>query len=86
MLAGRLPGLRAVQRSGSPGDGASVDIRGYGSMLVIVDGIERDYTQLDPNDIESISILKRCRRNIYGFKVQTVFCWLLPRGTEQKVR
>ena len=59
MLAGRLPGLRAVQRSGSPGDdGASVDIRGYGSMLVIVDGIERDYTQLDPNDIESISILK----------------------------
>ena len=67
MLAGRLPGLRAVQRSGSPGDdGASVDIRGYGSMLVIVDGIERDYAQLDPNDIESISILKDAAAAVYA--------------------
>lgn len=69
MLAGRLPGLRAVQRSGSPGDdAASVDIRGYGNMLVIVDGIERDYTQLNPNDIESISILKDASAAVYGFK------------------
>lgn len=69
MLAGRLPGLRAVQRSGSPGDdGASVDIRGYGNMLVIVDGIERSYAQLDPNDIESISILKDAAAAVYGFK------------------
>lgn len=69
MLAGRLPGLRAVQRSGSPGDdNASVDIRGYGNMLVIVDGIERDYTQLNPNDIESISILKDAAAAVYGFK------------------
>lgn len=49
-------------------DGASVDIRGYGSMLVIVDGIERDYAQLDPNDIESISILKDAAAAVYGFK------------------
>lgn len=69
MLAGRLPGLRAVQRSGSPGDdGASVDIRGYGDMLVIVDGVERDYSQLDANDIESISILKDASAAVYGFK------------------
>lgn len=69
MLAGRLPGLRAVQRSGTPGDdGASVDIRGYGNMLVIVDGIERDYSQLDANDIESISILKDAAAAVYGFK------------------
>lgn len=69
MLAGRLPGLRAVQRSGAPGDdNASVDIRGYGSMLVIVDGIERDYAQLNPNDIESISILKDAAAAVYGFK------------------
>lgn len=69
MLAGRLPGLRAAQRSGTPGDdGASVDIRGYGNMLVIVDGIERDYSQLDANDIESISILKDAAAAVYGFK------------------
>lgn len=69
MLAGRLPGIRAVQRSGAPGDdGASVDIRGYGSMLVIVDGVQRDFAQIDPNDIESISILKDAAAAVYGFK------------------
>jgi len=69
MLAGRLPGLRAVQRTSSPGeDNASVDIRGYGSMLVIVDGVQRSYAQLDPNDIESISILKDAAAAVYGFK------------------
>ena len=69
MLAGKLPGLRAVQRSGAPGDdNASVDIRGYGNMLVIVDGVERDYTQVNPNDIESVSILKDGAAAVYGFK------------------
>lgn len=68
-LAGKLPGLRAVQRSGAPGDdAASVDIRGFGNALVIVDGIERDFTQLDANDIESISILKDASAAVYGFK------------------
>ncbi len=72
MLAGRLPGLRAVQRSGAPGDdGASIDIRGYGGMLVVVDGVQReqrDFEQLNPNDIESISILKDAAAAVYGFR------------------
>lgn len=68
-LAGKLPGLRAVQRSGAPGDDeASIDVRGFGSALVIVDGVERDFSQLDPNDIESISILKDASAAVYGFK------------------
>lgn len=68
-LAGKLPGLRAVQRSGAPGDdAASIDIRGFGSALVIVDGVERDFTQIDANDIESISILKDASAAVYGFK------------------
>ena len=68
-LAGKLPGLRAVQRSGAPGDdAASLDIRGFGSALVIVDGIERDFAQIDANDIESISILKDASASVYGFK------------------
>lgn len=88
MLAGRLPGLRAVQRSGSPGDdGASVDIRGYGSMLVIVDGVERDYTQLDPNDIESISILKDASAAVYGFKgANGVLLVTTKRGKAEKAK
>lgn len=68
-LAGKLPGLRAVQRSGAPGDdNASVDIRGFGTALVIVDGVERDFSQIDANDIESISILKDASAAVYGFK------------------
>ena len=68
-LAGKLPGLRAVQRSGAPGDDdASIDIRGYGDALVIVDGVERDFKQIDANDIESISILKDASAAVYGFK------------------
>jgi TonB-linked SusC/RagA family outer membrane protein len=69
MLAGKLPGLRAVQRSGAPGDdNPSIDIRGFGSALVIVDGVERDFRQIDANDIESISVLKDASAAVYGFK------------------
>ena len=68
-LAGKLPGLRAVQRNGTPGDdAASIDIRGFGSALVIVDGVERNFALLDANDIESISILKDASAAVYGFK------------------
>ncbi len=68
-LAGKLPGLRAVQRSGAPGDDdASIDIRGFGDALVIVDGVERDFKQIDANDIESISVLKDASAAVYGFK------------------
>ncbi|HEX3006158.1 MAG TPA: TonB-dependent receptor [Bacteroidales bacterium] len=68
-LAGKLPGLRAVQNSGAPGDdNSAIDIRGFGSPLVIVDGVERDFRLVDANDIESISILKDASAAIYGFK------------------
>ncbi|WP_343328555.1 TonB-dependent receptor [Polaribacter staleyi] len=66
-LAGRLPGLVVTQNNGQPGgDQASVSIRGFGSALVIVDGVPRDYQQLDPNEIESISILKDASAAVYG--------------------
>lgn len=67
-LAGRLPGLTSLQQSGRPGaDNASLYIRGIGTSgsnrgpLVIVDDVERPASTLaylDPNEIESISILK----------------------------
>ena len=51
-LAGNLPGIRAVQKSGRPGeDGAEIDIRGFGEALVIVDGVESSYNAIDPNDV-----------------------------------
>lgn len=69
-LAGRLPGLIANQSGGRPGkDVATIKIRGIGTLdsgsgsnpLILIDGIERDQTALnflDPNEIESLSILK----------------------------
>ncbi len=66
-LGGKLPGLIAVQRNGIPGgDAAELSIRGYGNALVIVDGIESDFRYIDPNQIESISILKDASSSIYG--------------------
>lgn len=59
-LAGRLPGLISVQNSGQPGqDQASMTIRGAKSgILYIVDGVPRSINDIDPNDVESVSLLK----------------------------
>jgi len=66
-LAGRLPGLFVKQEGGAPGlDAARLSIRGFGNALVIVDGVERRFDNLDPNEIESISVLKDGAAAIYG--------------------
>lgn len=63
-LAGRLPGLTAIQRGGEPGrDITELFIRGQGTInaqspIVLVDGVERDLTYIDPNEVQSITILK----------------------------
>lgn len=63
-IAGRVAGVILTQDSGEPGyDGSNILIRGIGTTgntqpLVVVDGVPRNFTQLDPNSIASISILK----------------------------
>ncbi len=63
-LAGRLPGLITTQRSGEPGvDASTLYIRGIGTLngatpIFMVDGVERSIDYVDPNDIESLTILK----------------------------
>ncbi len=63
-LQGKLPGISVVQPSGMPGDDEpTIRVRGIGSLnsaepLVLVDGVERPFSQIDPNEIEDISILK----------------------------
>lgn len=64
-LAGRVPGLTALQQSGRPGaDDATLKIRGVStynnsSPLIIVDGVERSsFNYLDPSEIETMSFLK----------------------------
>lgn len=75
MLVGKLPGLAAVQNSGQPGaDQASISIRSYGtfndsSPLLLVDGVERTFNTMDPNDIESVTILKDAAASaVYGVR------------------
>lgn len=64
VLAGRLPGVIVTQPYGQPGaDNATINVRGISTTgnnqpLVIVDGVERSFTTMDPNEIESISVLK----------------------------
>src|SRR3546814_9101283 len=65
-LAGRLPGLITKQQGGVPGsDNSSLNIRGFGSPLIIVDRIESGFANIDPNEIASISILKDASADIY---------------------
>jgi len=68
MLTGKLPGVRVVQNSAEPGAFSnSFDIRGMGSPLVVIDGVPRPgIERLDPNDIESISVLKDASAAVYG--------------------
>lgn len=68
MLTGKVPGLRVRQNSSEPGQfNSSIDIRGFGSPLIVVDGIPRDNMQrLDPQDIESISVVKDASAAVFG--------------------
>lgn len=73
-LEGTMPGVTIQQTSGQPGsDGGTIRIRGLGSInsdsnpLVLVDGIEMDINQVDPNTIEQVSVLKdAASASIYG--------------------
>ena len=70
MLTGKVAGLRVVQNTSEPGTfDNSFDIRGLGNPLIVIDGIPRDnITRLDPNDIESISVLKDASAAVYGVR------------------
>ncbi len=74
-LAGRISGVILTNRSGEPGyDGSGILVRGFGtlnnnSVLVVVDGVPGQIgglERLNPNDIESISVLKDASAAIYG--------------------
>lgn len=72
-LAGQIPGVTAIQSSGAPGSQtASITIRGTNSInggnpLVIVDGVPGSMNTIDPQDIESLTVLKDAASSaIYG--------------------
>jgi TonB-dependent SusC/RagA subfamily outer membrane receptor len=74
-LVGQVPGLMVVNRSGEPGaDDSQIRVRGINTLnnseaLIVIDGIaNRDggLARLNPNDIESITVLKDASAAIYG--------------------
>lgn len=74
-LAGRLPGLTVLQRSGVPGgEQMNFYIRGMSTVngqnpLTLVDGVERDFTALDPREVETITVLKDASATaVYGVR------------------
>lgn len=78
-LAGQVPGLIAVQRSGEPGyDNSEFWIRGVSSFkggtnpLVLVDGVPRNMQDIEPDEIESFTLLKDAAATaVYGAEVLT---------------
>ncbi len=95
-LAGLAPGLVATQTSGQPGsDGATLRIRGIGTLgngnknnpLILVDGIPDNINGVDPNDIESVSVLKDASAAaIYGSRAANgVIIITTKRGKAGKV-
>ena len=91
-LQGQVPGLQVLRSSGQPGSETSgMRIRGFSSAnatstLVLVDGVESDMTLLNPNDIESVSVLKDAAAcAIYGARAAAgVVLVTTKRGSEGK--
>ncbi len=89
-LQGMLPGITSVSSTGKPGaDVADLFIRGRASWqesapLVLVDGIERDMNNVDPNDIETVSVLKDASATaVFGVKgANGVILITTKRGTK----
>jgi len=75
MLTGKLPGLTSIQNSGMPGqDGTSLLVRGVNSFtgsnspMILVDGVPRLIDYVNPNDVESVTVLKDAAAAIYGIQ------------------
>lgn len=64
LLQGAVPNMNVTVSNGRPGQGGSINIRGINSIsssatpLILVDGVEGTIDAVNPNDVESISVLK----------------------------
>ena len=92
-IAGKIPGVVTSQASGAPGsDDVQIYIRGRatfagdGQPLILVDGVERSFSQIAPDDIETISVLKDASATaVYGVRgANGVLLITTKRGQDQK--
>lgn len=93
-MSGKLSGVMTIQTSGQPGQNdAEIVIRGVSSFngsspLVLVDGVERDFASIDPNEVENISVLKDASATaVFGAKgANGVIIVTTKKGLEGKPR
>ena len=91
-ISGKLSGVLTIQNTGKPGQSdAEIIVRGVSSWnnsapLVLVDGVERDFRALDPNEINTISVLKDASATaVFGAKgANGVIIVTTKRGIEGK--
>ena len=96
MLQGQMPGLRITSDKGQPGnESVQMRVRGQGTYssagsnpLVLINGVEGDLATLDPNIIESVSVLKdAASASIYGSRAANgVILITTKNGSEMKER
>ena len=95
ILSGQVTGISTVQYSGEPGaDAADIYVRGIATYtgssapLIQVDGVERDMSQIDPNEIESITVLKDASATaVFGVRgTNGVILITTKRGAEGKAK
>ena len=92
VLGGQMTGLTTVQYSGEPGsDAADIFVRGKAtfndsSPLIQVDGVERSMSDIDPNEIESVTVLKDASATaVFGIRgANGVILITTKRGKEGK--
>jgi TonB-linked SusC/RagA family outer membrane protein len=93
-ITGQMSGVTVIQRSGKPGfNDGEIRVRGVGSFgatpspLILVDGIPGSMNEINPNDIESISVLKDASSAaIYGARAANgVILITTKRGKEEKI-
>ncbi|RHL12952.1 MULTISPECIES: TonB-dependent receptor [Bacteroides] len=91
-IQGKIPGIQIRQQTGEPGSfNSMVSIRGFGSPLVVIDGVARDgisdFERLSPDDIESISVLKDASAAIYGMNADNgVIIVTTKKGSQGKTK
>lgn len=94
VLAGQLSGVTTIQYSGEPGsDAATIFVRGKGtwsdsSPLIQVDGVERSMSDINPEEIESITVLKDASATaVFGVRgANGVVLITTKRGAEGKAK
>ena len=91
IVGSRVAGIASKQSSGQPGeDDAYLTLRGMSGIIYVIDGVKRtsqDFNQLDPNEIDQVSVLKDAASvAIYGLDANGVIIVTTKRGTNAKTK